>query len=114
MSTPQDIFSQWKAHCESEPSRWSEFDAVYRWVVTGEGGGTWTMRCKDKPEVVEGAEDGIDVEATVSVEDFVAIARGELNPQMAFMSGKLKVAGDMGMALRLGSILGNLVEEKRS
>ena len=38
--------------------------------------------------------------------DFVEMMNGNLNAQMAFMSGKLKVAGDMGLALKLQSILG--------
>ena len=52
-------------------------------------------------------EDG-DADCTVSVEKdtFEAIAAGEENAQMAFMSGKLKVEGDMGIAMQLGTILG--------
>ena len=37
--------------------------------------------------------------------DFLAIVNGKLNPQMAFMSGKLKIQGDMGLAMKLQQIL---------
>jgi putative sterol carrier protein len=37
--------------------------------------------------------------------DFLAIVNGKLNPQMAFMSGKLKVQGDMGLAMKLQQLL---------
>ncbi len=37
--------------------------------------------------------------------DFLEMLSGKLNSQMAFMTGKLKVAGDMGLALKLGSFL---------
>ncbi len=40
------------------------------------------------------------------MDDFKEIATGKLNPQMAFMMGKLRVAGDMSVAMQLGSILG--------
>jgi putative sterol carrier protein len=37
--------------------------------------------------------------------DFLEMLAGRLNGQMAFMTGKLKVAGDMGLALKLESFL---------
>lgn len=42
----------------------------------------------------------------VGMDDFIEIANGKQNAQMAFMMGKLKVDGDMSVALQLGSILG--------
>ncbi len=60
-----------------------------------------------------GAEPIVDNESVeadctigVSMDDFAEIAAGELNAQMAFMSGKLKIEGDMGIAMQLGSLLG--------
>ena len=38
--------------------------------------------------------------------DFVDMMNGKLNGQMAFMTGKLKVAGDMGLAMKLQTLLG--------
>ena len=45
--------------------------------------------------------------ATVSVkwDDFVALAEGRLDPMMAFMQGKLKIAGDMMIAQKLAPLL---------
>lgn len=52
--------------------------------------------------------DDADADCTVVVDKdvFEAIAAGEENAQMAFMSGKLKVEGDMGIAMQLGTLLG--------
>jgi len=44
----------------------------------------------------------------VSKDDFIALAEGNLDPMMAFMSGKLKVAGDMSVAMGLQSIFSNM------
>ena len=56
-------------------------------------------------------EDGIihvdndaDVTLILSMENFEALVDGSLNPQMAFMMGKLKIEGDMGLALKLADI----------
>lgn len=53
------------------------------------------------------AEDG-DAECTMTAdaETFRGILSGDVNPTGAFMSGKLKVDGDMGQAMKLGAQLG--------
>lgn len=50
-------------------------------------------------------DDEADVTLTADEDTFRAILDGDLNPTTAFMSGKLKVDGDMGAAMRLGSVL---------
>ena len=47
----------------------------------------------------------IDVTLTADTETFQSIMAGDLNPTAAFMSGKLAVDGDMGMAMKLGAAL---------
>ena len=42
---------------------------------------------------------------SADAETFEAILSGDLNPTGAFMAGKLKVDGDMGMAMKLGTVL---------
>ena len=58
----------------------------------------------------EAEEADKDADCTISVDkaDFVALASGSLDPMMAFMSGKLKVAGDMSVAMGLQSLFSNM------
>ena len=58
------------------------------------------------PPVVDNTDAPVDCTVKVSMADFTEIASGKQNAQMAFMMGKLKVDGDMSVALQLGSILG--------
>ena len=58
------------------------------------------------PAVVNNENGDADCSVSVAKDVFEAIAAGEENAQMAFMSGKLKVDGDMGIAMQLGSLLG--------
>lgn len=50
-------------------------------------------------------DDDTDVTLTADADVFQSILEGELNPTAAFMSGKLSVDGDMGAAMKLGSVL---------
>jgi putative sterol carrier protein len=56
---------------------------------------------------VRAATDGdeADVTMTADADTFQDILSGELNPTSAFMSGKLKIDGDMGTAMKLGTTL---------
>jgi putative sterol carrier protein len=66
-----------------------------------DGAGTWKVDVADgKVSVTEGAGDA-DVTIRTSQETFSALASGDQNPTTAYMTGKLKVEGDMGAALKL-------------
>ena len=59
-----------------------------------------------KPAVVDNQDLPVDCAVKVTMNDFLEIAAGKQNAQMAFMMGKLKVDGDMSVAMQLGKILG--------
>ena len=66
-----------------------------------EGAGQWKVDVNDgNLSVTEGASDA-DVTITTSEENFDKLASGDLNPTTAYMSGKLKIKGDMGAAMKL-------------
>lgn len=56
------------------------------------------------------SNDDAEADATVKVDwaDFAKLAAGEMDPTMAFMQGKLKVAGDMSVAMQLQTIMSKL------
>ena len=61
---------------------------------------------KSQPNTVsDGAGKAADCTITVSLETFEKLVKGELDGTAAFMQGKLRVAGDMGLAMKLGPIL---------
>jgi putative sterol carrier protein len=66
-----------------------------------EGAGKWKVDVQDgNVSVTENAEEA-DVTITTSEETFQKITSGEQNATSAYMTGKLKVKGDMGAAMKL-------------
>ena len=56
---------------------------------------------------ISGNDNDADCTMTIDAETMQAIMNGETSGQAAFMTGKLKVAGDMSIALKTQSFLGN-------
>jgi putative sterol carrier protein len=85
-----------------DPERIAGMNNTYLFEI--EGAGTWTVAVADGTIAVsEGAGDA-DVTFSASEENFEKIVSGEQNPTTAYMTGKLKIKGDMGAAMKLQKI----------
>lgn len=69
-----------------------------------EGEGTIFIDGTTNPPTVSNDDSEADVTLIISEENFEGLIDGSLNPQMAFMMGKLKIDGDMALALKLGDL----------
>ena len=70
--------------------------------------GQWFLDLKtDSGSVGTGSAPGGDAGCTfvMSGEDFVKMFQGQLNPTTAFMSGQLKIKGDLGLAMKLEKLM---------
>eukprot|EP00392_Amoebophrya_sp_AT5.2_P011534 g11613.t1 len=71
-------------------------------------GAAWLVNLKDGKGSVTKAEGKADCTITIADADLVAMAQGKLNGMQAFMQGKMKIAGNMGLAQKLQAIFSSL------
>lgn len=90
-----------------QPAKAEGVDAVFQFNLTGDNGGQYWVKVKDQQfESEKGEHPDPTMVLTSSADDYIAMVNGELNPMTAFMQGKVKVKGDMGLALKLQSMFG--------
>jgi putative sterol carrier protein len=98
-----DVFQEMSKHFN--PTAASGLNAVYQFNISGPQGGIWAFKINNgKCDLVTGGVDTPSVEIALADQDWMAIREGKLNSQMAFMQGKLKIKGDMNLAMKLQSM----------
>lgn len=103
--TPAEFFSNKHEQIVANPDALG-VNATYQFNIGGDDGGEWVIKLGGEGSgVTDGTDDSAQCVISMSSKDFLGMIAGTLNPQMAFMTGKLRVKGDMGLALKLQSIL---------
>ena len=77
-------------------------DAVIQYHLTGDEGGDWIVTIRDgKCTVAEGQAENPKMTMTADAQDFKDVLTGKVNGMNYFMQGKLKLAGDLNLAMKL-------------
>ena len=101
--TAKDIFDQMPANFNADAAK--GMNAVIQFNLSGDGGGNYHTVIKDGTcAVQEGTHASPNMTMTMTAQDYIDMIMGKLNGQMAFMSGKLKIAGDMGLAMKMQTL----------
>jgi putative sterol carrier protein len=96
-----DVVQEFFANLESKTDTEKTAGMSNSYVFDIEGVGEWKVDVDDgKVTVTEGGGDA-DVVISTSQETFEKIVAGDVNPTSAYMTGKLKIKGDMGAAMKL-------------
>nr|XP_020828110.1 hydroxysteroid dehydrogenase-like protein 2 isoform X1 [Phascolarctos cinereus] len=81
--------------------------AIYLFELSGEDGGTWYLDLKNNGGSAGSGQpsEPVDVVLTMTTSDFVKMFLGKLKPTRAFLSGKLKIKGNMALAIKLERLM---------
>ncbi|HOT51369.1 MAG TPA: SCP2 sterol-binding domain-containing protein [Candidatus Hydrogenedentes bacterium] len=80
-------------------------NATFQFVATGDGGGEKYVKIAGGDvEIGDGKADNPTITLTAAAADWMALMNGQMNGQTAFITGKLKIQGDMTLAMKLESI----------
>ncbi len=80
----------------------AKLNATYQFDLAGDGGGKWFVQIRDGAlEVGQGEKEKPDVLMAAQAKDYVEIAEGRANPMLAMATGKFKISGNLGLAMKL-------------
>lgn len=80
-------------------------DEVCKFRITGRGGGTWVIDFAGDEAEVRAADEDAHCVITVSCEDLESVVHGAVDPRALFLSGRLKVAGYLDLAIKMAKAL---------
>ena len=103
MTTAKELIEKLGTKISGDPSVAANFGAVYKFVLEGAEGGTWVVNLKDAPGARTG--DGpSDCTISMAANDFVDLVQGRANGQQLYFQGKLRIDGNLGLALKLQNL----------
>lgn len=102
-STPQEVFDSMRGSFQQAKAK--GVHARYQWDLSGPQGGQWWIDVDDgKYKMGKGKIDNPNVTFVAKDKDWVAISNGQMGGTWAYLTGRLKIRGDQGIARKLGEI----------
>ena len=102
-STPQEVFDSMRGSFQSAKAK--GVHARYQWDLSEPQGGQWWIDVNDgKYEMGKGKIENPNVTFVATDKDWVAVSNHQLGGTWAYLSGRLKIRGDQGLARKLGEI----------
>ncbi len=109
LADPARYFTEWVPRAIAERGDLSEkvgkTDAVAQIQLDGERGGAWHFVIKDGAVAVgSGEHEKPSFSLRMEVDTWRKMRKGEMTPQVAFLTGKVKIKGNAAMALKLAPL----------
>lgn len=106
MATMKEVLAGITTALQNNAAKNKGVNGVFQFDISGDDPMAFYFKLDDgAPSVGEGSADSPSITISMAAPDFKDMIDGKLNGTMAFMSGKLKLKGDMGLAMKLESLL---------
>ncbi|HBV97063.1 MAG: hypothetical protein JL50_12560 [Peptococcaceae bacterium BICA1-7] len=106
MATMKEVVTGLGTVLQNNVSKNKGVNGVFQFDISGDDPMEFFFKLDDgAPTVGEGTADSPSITISMAAADFKDMVDGKLNGTMAFMSGKLKIKGDMSLAMKLESII---------
>jgi len=106
MATMKEVVAGIDAALKNNEAKNKGVNGVFQFEISGDDPMTFFFKLEDgASSVAEGTADSSNITISMAASDFKDMIDGKLNGTMAFMSGKLKLKGDMSLAMKLESLL---------
>lgn len=98
--TPAEVFEQIPHHFDGRGA--ADLNATIQFSLSGDNGGEWFVTIADgKATTACGKAPSPNMTISASAADYMQMIEGQLDPQMAFMNGRLSLGGDISIAMRM-------------
>jgi len=106
-STLKEFFQQLPGKLDVDAAE--DVDAVYQFELSGVQGGRYVVMVRQGLcQVTEGTHDDPHVTLAMAGEDCIKVLNGQLSGPAAALSGRIKISGDIGLAMQLKSLFPSL------
>ncbi len=105
MTTAADVFKNMPSQFKADKA--GDMNVIVQFDLSGDDGGKWYVTIADgNCAVEEGTVDSPKATIRMDANDYVDMTSGKLNPMAAFMSGKVKVEGDLNTVMKFQQLFG--------
>lgn len=106
MATPQELFDRLGEQIDLEKAK--DLNATLQFDLSGENGGQWYVALENGAcQVNQGVTPNPTATVKMDGQDYVDLVAGRLNPVNAFMTGKVKVEGDLNAVMKFQTLFNN-------
>lgn len=106
MATMNEIYSQIETNLQNNVTKNKGVNGVFQFDIGGDDPMTYYFKLDDGvANISQGSVGNPNITISMAASDFKNMVDGKLNGPMAVMSGKLKIKGDMSLAMKLESII---------